>query len=177
MRPAERRIGRRARRHRTRRQRRALHRRMDPVVEVDAVVGRRRPARSGSGRRDTAQTCAAGSPAAESRLGRRRARPSAPAYRGDPCTGSYGHRAPRSASPAAVCSTTRPGCRSTVSSPGLRHCDGGRNPTVHGGGSLMVSAKSPSGRPVGLILRQPERLLCRDDTAGSITSNCSSDGL
>ena len=40
-------------------------------------------------------------------------------------------------------------------SAGERHCDGGRKPTVHGGGSPNIVANSPNGRPVGLFFGRP----------------------
>lgn len=39
----------------------------------------------------------------------------------------------------------------SLTSAGERHCDGGRNPTVHAGGSAIVSVKPPTAKPVGLV--------------------------
>ncbi len=157
-------------------QRCALHRRVDPVVEVDAVVGRDALRDQVRVERVRPEDVLAHRQSADSPWGRCRVRPWAPACRGDPCTGSCARRGRRSASPAAACSTARPGCRSIVSSAGLRHCDGGRKPTVHGGGSVMVSAKSPDGRPVGLFFGSP-KACCAAMMPGKITRSCSSDGL
>ncbi len=71
-------------------------------------------------------------------------------FPGGPCTGSCGRRGPRSVSPAGVCSTGHQGCRPRSESSGDRHCDGGRNPTVHAGGSATKTEKSPVAAPVGL---------------------------
>jgi hypothetical protein len=40
----------------------------------------------------------------------------------------------------------------TVVPSGERHCDGGRNPTVHTGGSAMDCANPPGAKPVGLLV-------------------------
>ena len=47
---------------------------------------------------------------------------------------------------------------------------------MHGGGSLIVSAKSPDGRPVGLFFGSPNDC-CAAMIPGKITRSCSSDGL
>lgn len=44
------------------------------------------------------------------------------------------------------------GVSASLTSAGERDCDGGRNPTVHAGGSAMVSVKPPTDRPVGLLV-------------------------
>ena len=97
-------------------------------------------------------------PAARRACRSRRSPPSAPACRAVPCTGSCGRRAPRSANPAAACSTARPGCRCRRGPPASATDDGGRKPTVHAGGSPMVRVKSPSGHAGRVVQRRADRL-------------------
>jgi len=60
-------------------------------------------------------------------------------------------------------------------SAGDRHADGGRNPTVHGGGPSIETAKSPKGKPVGLF--HPAYDAVAATYGGNSTNNCSNDGL
>src|SRR5882757_3280831 len=63
-----------------------------------------------------------------------------------------------------------------VVSAGLRHCEGGRKPTVHGGGSPRVRVKSPDARPVGLFCGKPNAC-CAAMYPGNSNRVCSNDGL
>src|ERR1700758_1657301 len=65
------------------------------------------------------------------------------------------------------------GVSRVVVSAGLRHIDGGRNPTVHGTGSLTVMAKSPNAHPVSFLDGATAWIPAID--GGSSTNNCSSD--
>ena len=62
----------------------------------------------------------------------------------------------------------------TVVSVGERHCDGGRNPTVHAGGSAIETVNPPTARPLGL-LRDPYEL-SEATYGGSSTNSCSNEG-
>ena len=58
-------------------------------------------------------------------------------------------------------------------SAGERHCDGGRNPTVHAGGSPIPTVKSPLAIPVGLFIGPMDWIEATN--GGSSTSSCSID--